>query len=387
MPSGHFFTMRSIITLILTLSTLLSYSQETARVPDHPDKDFVLADVLVISEGSDFISCMGHAALRLQCPTHNLDYVFDVTAEDFTSNFLCFVKGEQVNTTNITPSDEFIARYAAEGRSVIAYRLDLPIATKQRLWEIMDNHVAEKPRPFTRMHESCSGSIFRWLKEAAGDSLQVATWPKQFECSIYEMADRNYEHSWKRVIIATLAQGNIIDAGIPNIEKIITPSILEDVLKATTAYGHPIISRTKILEPKTVDDKVGLFSPANVAFLLFALSLLNLRIGSNCLSMAVLAFPLQIGLIVTLLVAVSRIESMTFNWLMIPFSPLPWLFYKFRRYWLWAMSAVCLIWSAAMLAVDHKMIINTHIILALATAFAYAQLVYSNKREKTTLNE
>lgn len=378
---------RYIIILILMLSTLLSYSQETTGVPSHPDEDFVEVDVLIIGTGEDFTSCMGHSALRMQCPTHDLDYVFDVVQEDLGTNAFSFARGKLMSFTNITPSVEYIDRYISEGRSIIAYRLDLPIATKQRLWEILDNHASEDPRPLTRLHESCSGRLYEWLREATEDSLAVACWPKLFERSIYEMGYTYYGRNWRRFFFGTFAQGNTIDANLPNTEKIVIPMAMEEVLKVTEAHGRPIIRQKEILNAQKSDNDDDIITPSLVAFLLFILSLANFRINSNALSMTILAFPLLIGLMTTITVLAARIECLSFNWLTIPFSPLPWLFYKYRRYWLLGMSVICLIWSAAMLSTSHQIVLNSHIILALATAFAYAQLAYSNKREKTTLNE
>ena len=45
-------------------------------VKDSIDENFVIASVLLAEPGGALYSNVGHVALRLQCPEHQLDYIF-----------------------------------------------------------------------------------------------------------------------------------------------------------------------------------------------------------------------------------------------------------------------------------------------------------------------
>ena len=77
-----------------------------SAVPDVVDEDFVIASLLISDPGGALYSRLGHAAIRMQCPTHNLDYVFSYTAEDILKNPLKFFSGKlKMGLMAISPED------------------------------------------------------------------------------------------------------------------------------------------------------------------------------------------------------------------------------------------------------------------------------------------
>ena len=373
---------RLVVTLFLALCCLASYPQQVSGVPEHPDQDFVVASVLVISDGDDVASSMGHAALRLTCVSHGLDFVFDVVQEDLLPNLFRFASGRLTNRVNISNSSDYINDYLAQGRSITAYRLALPIAVKQRLWQVMDNHASEAPLPLTDFRASCSGRLFSWIKEAAGDSVVVASWPRSFACSVYEIGYSGFRHDWSQFVFGSIAQGVVTDASVSNELKIVIPATLEDVLKSSMAFGHPLVEHVDVLSPSVQHAGPALVSPMVVALMLLCVAVFNLYARRPVVSFVVLAFPLVLGALVSLLSLMSRVDCISFSWLVIPFSPLPWLFFRFRRFWLLPMCLICLLWSVVMLASPHRLVLDVHVVLALASAVAYAQLALSSFSKK-----
>ena len=72
---------------LLILLPLHAYAQGDTVVAQQPAEDFVIASVCVASPGEDVYSALGHACLRLQCPTYNLDYIYSYEAEDADDGF------------------------------------------------------------------------------------------------------------------------------------------------------------------------------------------------------------------------------------------------------------------------------------------------------------
>ena len=61
------------------------------RVAAHPD--FVKVWLVTVTPGNSTTSVFGHAALRLQCASENLDYCFSFGTEDDGLDFFKFVNG------------------------------------------------------------------------------------------------------------------------------------------------------------------------------------------------------------------------------------------------------------------------------------------------------
>ena len=61
--------------LLLMWLPLCSYAQGDTAIVQQPAEDFVIASVCVASPGDDVYSALGHACLRMQCPTYGLDYI------------------------------------------------------------------------------------------------------------------------------------------------------------------------------------------------------------------------------------------------------------------------------------------------------------------------
>ena len=63
---------------------------------DHVDRtaeDFVIASLLVADPGTVMYSVLGHACIRLQCPTFGMDYCFSYES-DVSQKVLSFLAGK-----------------------------------------------------------------------------------------------------------------------------------------------------------------------------------------------------------------------------------------------------------------------------------------------------
>lgn len=176
--------MKVLRRLLLLLTVLLPvgvFAQTDTVDVKQPAEDFVTASVCVASPGEEIYSALGHACLRLQCPTHGLDYVYSYESEDASHKVLDFFAGRLKMAVRAVPTSEYVAQYAPEGRGVTEYVLRLPIRVKQRLWQQMDARLQYTPVPYDYMNRSCAVAVLDWLEEAIGkDSLEYAPWPEKY---------------------------------------------------------------------------------------------------------------------------------------------------------------------------------------------------------------
>src|SRR5574344_2701363 len=93
--------------------------------------DFIHASILLMSEGDEIYSIMGHAALRLQCPSKKLDYCFTFEMNMDESSWIDFLTHSAKAGFAPTETTVFLKQYKESGRGVKQYKLNLSPKTKQ----------------------------------------------------------------------------------------------------------------------------------------------------------------------------------------------------------------------------------------------------------------
>ena len=353
---------------------------DTAIVPK-PAEDFVVASVCVASPGEDIYSALGHACLRLQCPTYDLDYIYSYEAEDVSHNVLRFFAGKLKMAVRTVPTDEYVAQYKPEGRGVKEYVLNLPVRVKQRLWEQMDRRLEYTPIPYDYMNHGCAVSVLSWLEEAIGkDTLMYAPWPEKYNRSRKEMAWEGLVNEWVIFFASTFIGGEANDLNVVNTSKVMNPSELLEVLQGARAFDTPLLTGecNSLLQPVKVVSP-SKFPPLIVSLIILAMALINLWLRKVWLRAVVLVPCLLLGTFVLYLVLFSNLTCTQWNWLIIPFCPLPFVFWKWRKWWTLPLAAVSLVWVLGMLVYPHQIVDNAHLVLATAMAVCNVEIRLKNK--------
>ncbi len=359
--------MKVLCRLLLTaLLPLCSYAQADSVAVQQPAEDFVTASVCVASPGDAIYSALGHACLRLQCPAYDLDYVYSYESEDARHKVLDFFAGRLKMAVRAVPTEQYVALYAPEGRGVREYELNLPIRVKQRLWKQMDERLDHSPVPYDYMNRGCAVSVLRWIEEAVGkDSLQYGPWPEKYERSRKEIGGDSIANEWTHIFVCSFVTGKANSLGVDNTEKVIVPTELVEVLQSAKAFGEPLLTgKSNVLLRQTSTVGKARITPLMVSLVFLFLALLNLRLHNTLLRGIALAPCLLLGAFVLYLVALSSLTCTEWNWLIIPFCPLPFLFWKWRKWWAPAFAGVCFVWIAAMLFYPHQVVDSAHLVLA-----------------------
>ena len=134
--------------------------------------DFVTVSLVVADPGKVFYSVLGHACLRMQCPTFGLDYCYTYESEDLTNRVGDFLMGKlRMGLFNI-PFEEYCSYYEANGRGVREYIIYLPPQVEQELWRILDQQVAQGTNlDFDYYNRGCAITSLRFVKQALGNRL------------------------------------------------------------------------------------------------------------------------------------------------------------------------------------------------------------------------
>ena len=342
---------------------------------DHVDRtaeDFVIASLLVADPGTVLYSVLGHACLRLQCPAFGMDYCFSYESEGVQNRVLDFLAGKLMMGLFAIPVEEYCDIYREEGRGVYEYTLNLPIDVKRELWRVLDEHLAEGIRlPYDYYHRGCATTALEFVKEALGETVIV------YDRSLYEQSlnsrkiwiDGTQRALWVRFIALFIAGG---ETSVPlyGEKQLIIPTDLVHAWQQAKVNGKPLLaSEPNILvegEPKVAD---GWFTPMVLAILLLILSIANLLWKRLYFDWLMLAAQTLVGCFMTYLICFSDLCCTDWNWLLIPFNPLPAIFWHWRKYWALPYAGILAVWCIAMAAVTlwgHVLVDWSHIIMVVA---------------------
>jgi len=138
---------------------------DTAKVELLPDSsNLAIVSLLIASPGEEGFYALGHSALRLKSPVHNLDYCYSYnTIEEPGPLFnVLLLAGQMRAAYEPVPYETYMERYRNEQRGVTEYMLNLTLHEKQELWRLMDNQVKKGyTLPFDFMFNNCTSTIFR----------------------------------------------------------------------------------------------------------------------------------------------------------------------------------------------------------------------------------
>lgn len=342
---------------------------------DHIDRtaeDFVTVSLMIADAGAKFYTVLGHACLRLQCPTFDLDYCYTYESENLSSRVLDFLMGKLHMGLFPIPTEEFCAYYEEDNRGVREYILNLSPDVEIELWRVMDEHLAEGVTlDFDYYKRGCAISCVKFLKEALGQTrIQYAPSLYEYSPTARELGRKYTENARWVLFYWGFIAGEEVSEPLYGDKQLLIPEDLVQAWQKATINGEPLIlCEPNVLVEGESQQADGWFTPLMAVFLLLLLSVANLFWARPYLDWAMLAMQTVLGLILIYLMYFSNLCCTSWNWLLIPFNPLPAIFWYWRKYWALPYTGVLLIWTLVMIGLalwGHILVDWSHILLIMA---------------------
>lgn len=374
--------MKTILRLIMSLVMLMlvttsafadEQTQKDIQPADTVDRmaeDFVQVSVLFADPSDILYSCVGHVALRLECPVYDLDYVFSYEGEDVEDKMLQFFMGRLRMGLYAVPTEEYLDEYRKVGRGVRMYHLNLPPQVETRLWQQMDERVARgADLPYDYFDRGCALSTSRFLREAL-DTIQIeyGQWDAHSRHTIREQFGCDYlqEAPWSRWVIHCIT-GTVADEERAPEDKTVCPVDLRNIWLRAKIEGHPLMDNDyEVVVPFSAPLQRPFVTPFMVAWVLLILAVASLMLRTPAIDYGILALQSFLGLFMVYMVCLSTMPNNDWNWLIVPLNPLPLLTWRWRRYanWLWA--AIDVVWLVGMSIYPHQLTDQANLIFVLA---------------------
>ena len=375
--------------IIVWCAVLCAYTHVNARevdplfgdTIDRTAEDFVTVSLVVCDPDEVLYSTLGHAALHLQCPVFDLDYIFTYESENVRDKIGTFLQGNLKMGMFSMPKDTFLTDYRKSGRGVKEYRLNLPPEVKSELWRMCDERVIQgTDLEYDPVKRGCAISVVHSVEDAIQSAnrmtgqhyaINYSKWGEKSKRTIREIFYENAIKGWGLFWCMTIVSGHYVDnPHIPVEEKLIAPFELVERWQNATINGTPIISQEPSeLAPSVIRYSEEWFSPILFALLILVLSALSWLMKNNYLDYILLAIYAVFSLLITYMLVFPSLPNTDWNWLIIPFNILPAIFWHWRKYWALPYAAILLIWCLVMSGEffwGHVLVDWPHIILALS---------------------
>ncbi len=300
-----------------------------------------IASVLVMSPGDELYSQFGHVALRIEVPKQHYDYCFSFEGTTGFAGMLEFFLGQTHAHINAVPTETFLGTYKQEGRQVMQYTLSLNASQEQELWrQLRDDSVRDEMRKFNLLQNNCSSVTIRAIEQALGDeALDFNGWPEQFHMVNGDGVRYLSKHSpwlefWNMTFIGTEA-----DTRWPH-EQQMSPELMPEVLKMASLVRsdgtrRPVVTGEKELLPLVNKYRPSPCTPARVFGFLLIFTIVitiaqvkwKINAAPQALDVVLMTAVTTGGLLLMHTSFVSGLFGVHWNWYLIPFNPLPFIFW------------------------------------------------------------
>lgn len=340
--------------------------------------DFVFVSLMVADPTDwrdDMLGTQGHAFLRLQCPTFDLDYCFSYESENVNTQLSKYAQGKLKMGMFAYPTDAYLEDYRHWNRAVHEYRLNLPPDVETRLWEIMDNKLSRGlSMKLDLSRRGCAISVVHFIKAALQDIPIVYPLGTRYETLsrreiLYQDMGAN---PWLRLVSCAMVP-NAYDKDCSIDEKLIAPADLAEVWSQSTVNGKVFAEYIGDIVSSTHTESAPPFiTPQLLAWVLLLITLLLITIGAQWWKWVLSGLQFLMGLLL-LYVALFTQQFAGAGWLMmILFNPLPLLLWKWHKYWQLPYAVLLLIEALVLVCWPHMLVDPAYIILLLSYIVLFA---------------
>lgn len=300
--------------------------------------DYVNVSLLTATPGKHVYSASGHAALRMECPQHSVDYCYEFDNIVSIDVLLYFLRGKLEGLFVRQETSDFVERYRREGRGVTALRLNLTPDEDIRLWQYLDFSTDSIHRwKFDFMDSNCASMVVRAVKGAIDGNIVYRDTPDELNGTFRGTFPLIFKNAPWASFVWNLLMGTGFDSPPSSFEQLLFPKAMTDEWARATivsptgeerqlAVAPPIM----LLEP-VIADESSPFTPVVCFGLLLIVAvpvtILELRSvvvwPARVLDALLLVGVTLLGLLLSYLIFFSDHSASAWNWMFVVFSPLP----------------------------------------------------------------
>ena len=298
--------------------------------------DYINAYLMITSPGNEAYSVAGHAAIRMVCPSKEVDYCYEYTANVSINQQLDYIIGDMTGSLCRHHTPSYMSHYTELGRSITSLHLNLTPEQKINLWSELDTETdSGEKREFSVMGYNCT-SVLRLIVEASLDTdvIQYHDVNTALTGTYRDIFPYVFSDSPWIGLLWNIMNGTDFDKPTEMLDHLFPIALLDEWSKATILSSdrqeRPMILETKRLT--TIESQYkSPISTLTVLILFLVISIVSAivdsKIGYTILGRVVdvlyMTIESAIGMFLTFLLLFSHQVATSWNWLIFVFSPVP----------------------------------------------------------------
>ena len=347
----------------------------------------IFASLIIAEPSNDIYGCCGHCAIRMQCPSHNMDYCFTYSFSNTLLNKFKFFNGTGEGTFVPMYTNDFLLEYKEAHRGVMEYRLNLTLEEKRVLWQNLDaNANSSYHWKYDFLKTNCSAMCAYIIEQSlVGERIAYGNLDPILTGDNRTFVKQIFSHTpWYQFFWLTLLGAEGEEWG--EVYTRLAPFIITDVW-GTASFVNDNTGETRPIfdgEPIVVSNEHTALTPSPVTPFIAFLALLVVSLVITvlflkgvarrvvvCFDVALLVAQTILGLIALYLNFFSELQGAHGSWHVLVMNPLPLLvvllFRKKPKYWRmgWLLySALLVVYLIA--ALFSPQILLPHVFIAVA---------------------
>lgn len=299
----------------------------------------VFASFIIAEPSNDIYSCCGHCAIRMQCPSHDMDYCFTYSFSNTLANKFRFFNGTGEGSFVPMYTHEFLEEYRENHRGVMEYRLNLTLEEKRLLWQSLDENAHSSSHwKYDFLKTNCSAMCAYIIERSLiGERIEYGKLDpillgdnRAFVKYIFA------KHPWFQFFWLTILGAEGEDDG--EVYTRLAPSIITDVWGDASLVNDSTGEIRSIFDgaPIQISDEHTELVPAAVtpftaflALLVVALVITALHLKGVakkvvlCFDVALLAAQTIVGIVSLYFNTLSQLQGVHGSWHVLVMNPLP----------------------------------------------------------------
>ncbi len=333
------FTTIGIILCLLSVQPSWAESQAGTAVVDSTAQmrdDYIQASLLVADATGETRSVFGHCALRLQCPSQQMDYCFMFEPLVVTNGIVDLLSGKTVGGFQALQTSFYLAGFSKTGCGVKEYMLHLTPAEKLALWKCADEEFSKGYcGHYDLMRAQGTSKVVSLITRSLSTPVKYGHLSDFPDTSYRSMMLEACEaYPWNAFLWQTVMGTNADE--IQPLTHRLTPQVLPIVWQKATVGNskrHLIEGQGSVLVEST--DTIGFFNRWLTPVVFFTLLLmvviglsiaerrLNWVLPARVVDVLLLSLHTFLGIVLMCLVLCSKMEMPHWNVYLIAFNPLP----------------------------------------------------------------
>lgn len=219
-----------LLSLLFTVTASASTRSDSIINAEAADSNFIHTSLVVVDPGEAIWSVAGHCALRMECPSKHLDYVYTFEGDvDGLKVLRAIAEFKEKAGYVAAPTQIFFNQYREEKRGIRQQELNLSPKEKQNLWRCLDEAVADGLLwNMDYWQTNCTSMVTYILEKAITPTKITATKPSPLKGKSWgEIIDNVVSNSpWQNMAIKLIISVN--KGKIGQHDDLMTPAMLID---------------------------------------------------------------------------------------------------------------------------------------------------------------